>query len=194
MNHLLLCIVWNAAFLAGERTPDASLKDAGTDTANVVSAFSNRVEVRVGTTLAENESEVSFEFRHSWFPFLSTDLYVSSNAMRGIGLGLSVDPISILSFQGCFGLSSYTDRVVDGPVFDPEYTYSVRGAFLIPLDVLQSRFYLSLSGGKTWVVDTNYNPATGFPPPRTDDTIVPSATRQEIRTVEFVELGVGIRF
>jgi hypothetical protein len=194
VNHFLLCVVWNVALATGDGNVEPSVQSALSDTANIAHSFSNRVEVRIGESLSQNVSEMSFEYRHSWFSFLSSDLYLSTDPMRGIGVGLSVDPVSVLSFQGSFGLPSHTERIVDEPVFNPTYTYGVRGAFLIPLELLQSRIYVTLSGGKTWVVDTDYNPSGGLWLPRTDDTVVPTTVRKEVRTVDFVELGVGIRF
>jgi hypothetical protein len=140
------------------------------------------------------EPGATFEFRHSWFPFLSTDLYVSTNGMRGGGIGVSLDPFPVLSIQGMVGYPTYADAVVDAPTFDPEYNYGARGAFLIPMNLLHSRLYVSLSYGKIWVVDKNYNSSGGFPPAHTDDVVIPPTVGKEIRTLEFFELGLGLRF
>ncbi len=188
MNQLLVGMVLNFAVLAGGGDMDRPLQSDSTDTSVLQSLRRNRVEVRYG------EPGATLEFRHSWLTFLSTDLFVSSNSMKGAGIGVSVDPVPVLSVQAIVGYPPYTDAVVDGPVFDPEYNYGFRGAFLIPLDLVQSRLYVSLSGGKVWVVDKNYNPSGGFPPARTDDVVTPSTTQKEIRTLEFFEIGLGLRF
>ena len=194
MNQFLIGMVWNVAVLAGGGNMDGPLQSFGADTSVTSASLKNRFEARFGQTLADNQSGASFEFRHSWLPYLSSDFYLSTNEMRGLGVGLSLDPFSMLSAQGTLGIPSYTERVADGPTFDPEYTFGVRAALLIPLDLLQSRLYLSLSGGKSWVIDTNYDPSAGMPTARADDIIVPTPIRKEIRTVEFVEIGLGVRF
>ena len=188
MNPFLVCMVWNVTVFAGGGDVNRPLQSDSTDTSVVQSLRRNRVEVRYG------EPGATFEFRHSWLTFLSTDLFVSSNSMRGAGIGVSVDPVPVLSFQAILGYPPYMDAIVDGPVFDPEYNYGFRGAFLIPLDLVQSRLYVSLSAGKVWVVDKNYDPSGGFPPARTDDVVVPTTTRKETRTLEFFEIGLGLRF
>ncbi len=188
MNHFLVCMVWNVAVLAGGGDADRPLQRDSTDTTTVQTVTRNRIEVRYG------EPGGTFEYRHSWLQYLSTDLFVSTNGMRGAGIGLSVDPFPVISIQAVLGYPPYTDAVVDGPVFKPEYNYGFRGAFLIPLDLVQSRLYVSLSGGKVWVVDKNYDPNAGLMPPRTSDEVIPSAVRKEVRTLEFFELGLGLRF
>jgi hypothetical protein len=181
MNHFLICMVWNVAMLTGGGDTDRPLQSDSTDRLN-------RIEVRYG------EEGGTFEYRHSWIQMLSTDLYLSTNMMRGIGAGISFDPISFLSFQGSFGYPVGTDKTTDGPVFDPEYTYGVRGAVLIPLKLLQSRLYVSLSSGKVWIVDKNYSSGGELLPPYSSDVVVPVATGKETRTMEFFEIGLGIRF
>jgi hypothetical protein len=181
MNHFLICMVWNVAMLTGGGDTDRPLQSDSTDRLN-------RIEVRYG------EEGGTFEYRHSWIPMLSTDLYLSTNVLRGIGAGISFDPISLLSFQGSFGFPVGSDQPTDGPVFDPEYTYGVRGAVLIPLNLLQSRLYVSLSGGKVWIVDKNYSAGGGLLPPYGNDVVVPVTASKETRTMEFFEIGLGIRF
>lgn len=181
-------MVWNVAVLAGGGDADRPLQRDSTDSTVSRAIARNRIEVRYG------EPGATFEFRHSWLELLSTDLFLSTNGMRGIGIGVSVDPVSILSLQGILGYPSYTDPVVDGPVFKPEYNYGFRGSILIPLDLSQVRLFVTLSGGKVWVVDTNYDPNSGFLPARTTDEVPASAVRKETRTLEFFELGLGLRF
>lgn len=188
MNHFLVCMVWNVAVLAGGGEMDRPLQHDSTDSAAVQTVARNRIEVRYG------EPGATFEFRHSWLPFLSSDLFISSNGRRGAGFGISVDPIPVISVQGVLGYPPYRDAVVDGPVFDPEYNYGFRGAFLVPLNLAHSRLYISLSAGKVWVVDKNYNPRSGFLPVPPSDEIIPASTRKEVRTLEFFELGLGLRF
>jgi len=188
MNQLLACLFWSVTLAAGGGDADRHPQGESADTSTEQGITRNRVEVRYG------EPGATFEFRHSWFTYVSTDVFLSTNSMRGGGLGISVDPISMLSVQGILGYPPYTDQVVDGPVFDPEYNYGFRAAFLIPLALLQSRLYFSLSAGKIWVVDNDYTEDGGFLPARTLDVIVPVTTRKETRTLEFFELGLGIQF
>lgn len=181
-------MVWNFALLAGGGEADRPLQHDSTDTTIVPGTPRNRVEVRYG------EPGATFEFRHSWFDLLSSDLFVSTNGMRGAGIGISVDPFPILSAQALLGYPQYTDRVVDAPIYDPDYSYGFRGAFLLPLDLARLRIYVSLSAGKIWAVDKNYNPNSGFHLARTTDELGPAAVRKEVRTLEFFELGLGLRF
>ncbi len=188
MNQLLVCVVWSLTLWAEDGDADRFPQGESTDTSTALSITRNRVEFRYG------EPGATFEFRHSWITYVSTDLFLSTNSMRGIGLGISVDPFPILSIQGILGYPPYTDQIVDGPVFDPEFNYGFRAAFLIPLSLQVSRLYVSLSAGKVWVVDNDYTEDGGFLPARTLDVAVPATTRKETRTLEFFELGLGIRF
>jgi hypothetical protein len=188
MNHFLICAVWNVAILAGGGDMDRPLQSEGADSVAVQTSPRNRVEVRYG------EQGATFEFRHSWIPLVSTDLYLSTNGLRGLGLGVSLDPVPVVSIQGSVGFPVGSDRIVDGPTFSPDYTYGIRGAFLIPLDLGQARLFVSLSGGKVWIIDKNYNPNAGFFIRPTDDTVILSGTRKETRSIEFFEVGLGLRF
>ena len=180
-------MVWNVAVLAGGGVDDRPLQRDSTDVPAMQSVVRNRIEVRYA------EPGGTFEFRHSWAPWISTDLWMSTNTLHGLGLGISIDPVPLLSFQGILGLPVGKDNATDGASFAPNYDYGIRGAFLIPLPLVRSRLYLSLSGGKIWIVDTNYG-SGGFPTLRTEDIAVPSVTRRETRTSGFFEIGLGLRF
>jgi hypothetical protein len=130
---------------------------------------------------------VEGEYRYYIRKYLSTD-FTAGMVMPSARIGISFYPVSFLFFQPSIGILKYSDLIVDGPKFDPEYFYSLRAGVHFPVG--NTPFALSLGFGKMTIVDNNYNPNSDF-------VIVNSPKlriRKEIRAENTLSLGITYNF
>ncbi|MBI4428596.1 MAG: hypothetical protein HY562_05715 [Ignavibacteriales bacterium] len=110
------------------------------------------------------------EYRYEVIPFVSTDVVFAAGP-PGIGVGLSLVPLTYVFAQGVYGASSYQEvATVDGPAeFRPDFAYAWRAGVHVPLNPKRGSFFLVLSGGDVWLVQNEYcSNCGGFltgPPP-----------------------------
>jgi len=144
------------------------------------------IEVRA-VVLSPN---LELEYRYQLWKYISADV-VGSLAFPSVRVGVSIYPVSFAFFQSTIGALQYSEQATDSPLFKPEYFYSFRAGVRIPFGTLP--ISMSFAFGKTTIVDTDYNPNSGFFV--FDQTMLSTQpTRKEFRYNDTFSLGLTYTF
>lgn len=149
------------------------------------------------------------EYKYRRFNFISMDVYLRSFVHApfevGGGVTLRLPVVQVFYAQATVGRPFNDAHPSDEELptgiafpFSPDYSYSFRGGMLLPLgEPVRSHFYLTLSAGKSWYVDTNNRYIQWMsetPPPVDDEYEYEIRTQRKKRGYGSFEIGLGVHF